>query len=125
MKADGVDAIGGLAIGADPIVGGVVSLGTRLAYPVQGFIVRKERKEHGTKKRIEGPALEAGTKVAIVDDVITSGGSIITAIEAAREAGLKPVVAYALVDRQQGGAAKIEAMGVPFRPLFKYKELLT
>jgi orotate phosphoribosyltransferase len=123
MKEDDVQAIGGLSIGADPIVAGVLSHNVESNFPVRGFLIRKERKEHGTKKRIEGPQIEPGTKVAIVDDVITSGNSIITAIDAAREEGLNPVVAYALVDREEGGAEKIREKNVPFKPLFLFSKL--
>lgn len=125
MRNDGLTIIGGLSIGADPIVAGVVSHGYGEDFPASGFLIRKERKKHGTKKRIEGPPLEKGTRVAIVDDVITSGNSIIAAIDAAREEELVPVVAYALVDREEGGAERIEEKGIPFKPLFKYSELLT
>ncbi len=123
LRAAGVTAIGGLAIGADPLVAGVVACSWRLDHPVQGFIVRKEPKEHGTSKWIEG-SVERGTRVAIIDDVVTSGGSIIKAISTARVEGLEPVVAYTIVDREEGGAANIEREGrLPFEPLVKYSEL--
>ncbi|RJQ45731.1 MAG: orotate phosphoribosyltransferase [Gaiellales bacterium] len=118
-----VPAIGGLAIGADPIVGGVVSASWRYGFPVRGFIVRKEPKKHGTRNWIEGP-VEKGGRVAIVDDVVTSGGSIITAVNCARLEGLEPVVAIAIVDREEGGAENIEREGnIPFEPLYRYSEL--
>lgn len=120
-----IPAIGGLAIGADPIVGGVVSASWTFGYPVRGFIVRKEPKQHGTRNWIEGP-VEKGQRVAIVDDVVTSGGSIITAINCARLEGLEPVLAIAIVDREEGGAENIEREGnIPFQPLFRYSELFT
>lgn len=123
MRRDGIGAIGGLAIGADPIVAGVVQASWRMGYPVQGFIVRKEPKEHGTGRWIEGPVAR-GTPVAVVDDVITSGGSIIKAAEGARAEGLEPVAAYALVDREEGGAENIERRcGLRLQALFKYSEL--
>jgi len=122
MRAAGVDVIGGLTLGADPLVAAVVDAGWRLGYPVGGYIARKEPKSHGTGHQIEGP-LPTGAEVAVIDDVVTSGGSIIKAIEISRAEGLKPVVAYALVDREEGGAANIEATGVRFEPLFKYSEL--
>lgn len=123
LRQAGIKAIGGLAIGADPIVAGVVSNSLRLGYPVDGFIVRKEPKKHGTNAWIEGP-VASGSRVAIVDDVVTSGGSIITAIKSSRLEGLEPVMAYALVDREEGGAEKIEREGnVPFEALFQYSRL--
>lgn len=124
MKQDSIVAIGGLAIGADPIVAGVVATSWRLGYPVQGFIVRKEPKAHGTSRWIEG-LVSPGSRVAVVDDVATSGGSIIKATLSCRMEGLEPVVAYALVDREEGGAENIERTGhLPFEPLFKYSELI-
>jgi len=123
LRAAGIEAIGGLAIGADPIVAGTVVTSWRLGYPVQGFIVRKEPKKHGTSKWIEG-SIPAGTRVAIVDDVVTSGGSIIKAIESTRAEGLEPVVAYTVVDREEGGAERIQREGgVPLEALVRYGEL--
>ncbi len=123
MRRDGLAAIGGLAIGADPLVAGVVATSWRLDYPIQGFIVRKEQKRHGTGRKIEGPPA-AGTRVAIIDDVVTSGGSIIQAAESCLAEGLKPEAAYALVDREEGGAGEISrACGLGLKPLFKYSQL--
>lgn len=123
LRAAGIGAIGGLAIGADPIVAGVVATSWRLGYPVEGFIVRKQPKEHGTSKWIEGP-VGTGERVAIIDDVVTSGGSILKAISSARIEGLEPVVAYTIVDREEGGAEAIEAEGqIPFEALVRYSEL--
>lgn len=118
----GATAIGGLAIGADPIVAGTVAVSWQLGAPVQGFIVRKEAKAHGTSKWIEG-SVAAGARVAVVDDVVTSGGSIIKAIERCRREGLEPAIAYTLVDREEGGAEAIASEGVAFEPLFRYGEL--
>ncbi len=123
MRQASLAAIGGLAIGADPLVAGVVATSLRLDYPINGFIVRKEQKQHGTGKKIEG-SLIAGTKVAIVDDVVTSGGSIIEAANSCLSEGLEPAAAYALVDREEGGAEEISrACGLELEPLFKYSEL--
>lgn len=123
MHEAAIPAIGGLAIGADPLVAGVVACSLKLGYPVKGFIVRKEPKAHGTCSWIEGP-VEPGTRVAIVDDVVTSGGSVIKAVNNSRAEGLEPVIAYALVDREEGGAARIEQEAhFPFEPLFRYSEL--
>lgn len=123
LQKEDIPAIGGLAIGADPIVGGAVSASWELDFPLRGFIVRKEPKQHGTRNWIEGPVAK-GQRVAIVDDVVTSGGSIITAINCARIEGLDPVLAIAIVDREEGGAENIEREGnIPFEPLFRYSEL--
>jgi len=96
-------AIGGLTMGADPIVVAVSVVSAEF----NGFLVRKAEKTHGTARRIEG-FLEPGAAVVIVDDVCTTGGSTITAIEATREAGMHVAAVLCLVDREQGGRANIE-----------------
>ena len=117
-------AIGGLTLGADPIVAGVVDASWRLGCPIEGFVIRKEPKKHGTSEWIEGVVPE-DTRVAVVDDVVTSGGSIIKAVERCRSEGLDPVIAYAIVDREEGGAETIERdCGIPFESLFKYSEII-
>ena len=79
-------AVGGMSIGADPIVGGVLAVAAQRGRPLVGFLVRKELKEHGTKRTVEGP-VQPGSKVVIVDDVMTTGGSSLQAIERAQEIG--------------------------------------
>ncbi|MEO6911197.1 MAG: orotate phosphoribosyltransferase [Edaphobacter sp.] len=125
------EAVGGLTMGADPLVSNTASAsawhalqqGLDPADPatplLQGFLVRKSEKTHGTGRRIEG-FLKKGAAVVIVDDVCTTGGSTITAIEAAREAGMTVAGVLCLVDREQGGRAHIEAAaaGAPFLSLF-------
>jgi orotate phosphoribosyltransferase len=92
-----------------------------------GFFVRKEAKKHGLQHWIEGPFIEEGTPVAIVDDVLTSGGSMLTALEKARAAGAEVVAALVVVDREEDdGRAKVEAEmgGAPLHALFTAQELL-
>ena len=116
----GAEAVGGLTMGADPLV---TATSTASAWTgsdlVHGFLVRKAEKAHGTGRKVEG-FLKAGAKVVIVDDVCTTGGSTITAIEAARGAGMDVIGVFCLVDREQGGRAKIEeaAKGAPFVAAF-------
>jgi orotate phosphoribosyltransferase len=117
-----VDAVGGLTLGADPIVGGMVALSARRKKPVQGFIVRKEAKGHGTGKLIEGN-LQPGWKVAIIEDVITTGASALKAIEAAQAAGAELKVVLAVVDREEGGREEISKRGIPIYSLFTATEL--
>jgi orotate phosphoribosyltransferase len=111
--------VGGLTMGADPLAS-AVSLVSHLARrPLQAFLVRKEPKGHGTGEWIEGRnSLSDGAKVAIVEDVVTTGASTIKAIERARREGLVPVGAFALVDRQEGGKDAIAALGIPVFSLF-------
>jgi orotate phosphoribosyltransferase len=116
------EAIGGPTMGADAIVAGTVCASSRTAFPIAGFIVRKEAKKHGLGKWIEGVD-PAGMRVAIVDDVITSGGSLLKAAEHIREAGAEIVVAMGLVDREQGGREAIEAAGFPFRAVCTLSEV--
>jgi orotate phosphoribosyltransferase len=143
-----VDAVGGLTMGADPLVSNIASasawaladhteileLSDALELGdedpglpptlIHGFLVRKAEKTHGTGRKIEG-FLKLGAQVVIVDDVCTTGGSTITAIESAREAGMNVAGVFCLVDREQGGRANIEAAcnGVPFLSLFTATEV--
>jgi orotate phosphoribosyltransferase len=110
----GAESIGGPTMGADAIVLSAVYASAGTDGPLTGFIVRKEPKKHGLGKWIEGINPQ-GMNVAIVDDVITSGGSLLKAAEHVREAGAQIVVAMGLVDREQGGREAIEAAGFPFR----------
>lgn len=117
-----IDAVGGLTLGADPIVGGMVALSALRKKPLQGFIVRKEPKTHGTGKQVEGN-LEHGWKVAVIEDVITTGASAIKAIEAARNAGAEVKIVLAVVDREEGGREEISRLGLPIFSLFTASEL--
>ena len=114
------DAIGGLTLGADPIVCPVAALSHAEGPAMRAFIVRKEAKEHGTGRRIEGN-LTPRSRVVIVDDVVTTAGSTIKAIEAAEAEGHTVVAVVCLVDREEGGAAKLA--GYPFYPVFKRSEI--
>jgi len=105
-----ITGIGGLTLGADPIADAVAYTSYLRKKPVEAFVVRKTAKSHGTMQWIEGN-IKAGDKVAIVDDVITTGKSTIEAINRAKEAGLDIVKVIALVDRQEGGRENIEALG--------------
>jgi orotate phosphoribosyltransferase len=116
-----IDAIGGLTLGADPIAAGVAALSGR-GDPVRAFIVRKEAKEHGTGRLIEGPPLREGDRVMVVDDVITTGGSLLKAADALQEAPVEIVEALAIVDREEGGRENIEARGLRVHALFARSE---
>ena len=109
----GVDAIGGVAIGGYPMVAAVAVVSHLEGKPIPSFIVREETKEHGTRRRIEGH-LKEGSRVAIVDDVITTGGSVSRAIEAAEAAKCKVVKVIVVVDRHEGGSDKLKQQGYDF-----------
>jgi orotate phosphoribosyltransferase len=106
-----VDAIGGLTLGADPISYAISYASASSDHPLRAFTVRKEPKAHGTGRLIEGPIGE-GDHVAIVEDVITTGGSALRAIEAVRNAKVSVAGVLALVDREEGGRQAIEETGV-------------
>ena len=105
-----VDAIGGLAMGAFPMITAVALVSHQEGKPIPSFIVREQSKEHGTKRKIEGHFRE-GSRVAIVDDVITTGGAVDKAIEAVEEAGCKVVKIIVIVDRHEGGSDRLKKEG--------------
>jgi orotate phosphoribosyltransferase len=108
MLADAdISAAGGMTLGADPIANALSLISYQKKNPIKSFVVRKDAKNHGTKSGIEGN-ISPGERVVIIDDVITTGGSTITAIEIAREAGLKVDRVIALVDREEGGRENIK-----------------
>jgi orotate phosphoribosyltransferase len=107
-------AAGGLTMGADPVACAALAGGA----DVKAFFVRKETKAHGLQRRIEGPLLAPGDRCLIVEDVVTTGGSTLTAIEAVKEAGHEIAGVVSVLDRLAGGAARIEeAAGAPYQPL--------
>ena len=111
MLADDVpDALGGLTLGADPIVGAILSLAGMEDLELGGFIVRKEAKGHGTQSLVEGP-VGKGTRVVVIEDVVTTGGSSLRAIEAVRAVGAEVNRVLAIVDREQGGQENLRAAG--------------
>jgi orotate phosphoribosyltransferase len=113
LKDTSVETVGGLTLGADPIVTAVALVSHLEGKPLPAFIVREEFKKHGTQKRIEGNLLE-NSKVAIVDDVITTGTSIFKAIEAVEKRNCKVVKVIALLDRHQGGSDELRRRGYDF-----------
>ena len=118
-----VDAIGGLTLGADPIAYAISYASANSDQPLRAFTVRKEPKAHGTGKLIEGP-FKQGDHVAVIEDVITTGGSAIRAIDAVRAAGGVVSGVLALVDREEGGRQTIEKAGVPVIALVTASQIL-
>ena len=118
----GASAVGGMTMGADPLA--CAAIAAEGGDGLVAFFVRKERKEHGLQRWIEGPVLEPGGKCLVVEDVVTTGGSTIRAIERIREEGLEVAGVTSVVDRLAGGAEAIEeAAEAPYRPLVTIDEL--
>lgn len=114
-------AIGGMSIGADPIIGGVLTAAGARGRDLVGFLVRKEPKGHGTQRYIEGP-VQPGMKVVIIDDVVTTGGSSLMAIDRIQEFGCEVVAVVAIVDRMEGGAANFAARGLVMKSLLTIED---
>lgn len=124
LSSSQVQAIGGLTLGADPIVAAVAALSFAAHQPLQAFIVRKEAKSHGQGRSIEGPTLRPGAWVAVIDDVATTGGSILKAIERVRkETDWQIAKVLCLVDRQEGAREKLAQAGYELTALFTGEEL--
>ncbi|MEK6790684.1 MAG: orotate phosphoribosyltransferase [Deltaproteobacteria bacterium] len=124
LKLEPVDAVGGLTLGADPIAYATALVSTINGKALDAFIVRKEPKKHGTMKWVEGN-MKKGAWVVIVDDVVTTGGSTILAIERAREEGLQVRRVIALVDREEGAKENIESKTrCKFESLFTKTDLM-
>jgi orotate phosphoribosyltransferase len=126
LAGAGIVAVGGPSVAADPLVCAISAAAWRDGTRWTGFFVRKEPKKHGLQNWIEGPFLEEGAPVAVVDDTLTTGGSIIGAIERARQAGGRVAAALVVIDREEGGREAVEAVldGAPLHALFRASELL-
>jgi orotate phosphoribosyltransferase len=113
-------AVGGMTMGADPIASAVSLTSWLQAGPLPAFYVRKEPKGHGTNQWIEGKkGLPAGARVCVLEDVVTTGASTLKAVERCNSEGLTVRGVVALVDREEGGRAAVEAAGLPLRSLFR------
>lgn len=124
---EGVDYVGGLEMGAVPVIAGIAALSYVEGRPVETFFVRKQAKDHGTSEVIEGLAAGEslqGKRVIIIDDVATTGGSIVKAAEAARKAGAIVEHALVIVDREEGGAENLAAAGMTLLSAVKKSDFL-
>ncbi len=115
------DAIGGMAIGADPITAAVVTVAGQQGKPVRGFIVRKQSKAHGKGRDVEGP-IQSGDRAVIVEDVVTTGGSALQAIDKVQAAGLTVVGVVAIIDRMEGGAEAFAQAGYRLQTLLTIRD---
>ncbi len=123
MQDTPVDAVGGPTLGADPIAGALAAISHLEGKPVKTFIVRKVAKEHGTRRQVEGPALKAGSRVILVDDVATTGKALIEAKEALDGIGVVVVKAVVIVDRNEGAAQRLQRAGLALESIFKIEEI--
>jgi len=115
------DAVGGMSIGADPITAAVVTISAVRGTPLRGFMVRKESKGHGTNQYVEGP-VSPGDEVVVVEDVVTTGGSSLTAIERIEAFGMKVRGVIAIVDRMEGGREAFEQAGHRLQSLLTIRD---
>lgn len=121
LRARGVrlDGVGGMTLGADPISSAAAVVSQHRGAPLHAFIIRKEPKGHGTDQWLEGgKSLPAGSRVLLVEDVVTTGGSTLKALERARGGGLEPAAILSLVDRDEGGRQALAATGLPYSSIF-------
>lgn len=116
------DAVGGLTLGADPVAVAMLHTAAAEGRSLDAFVVRKEGKAHGLQRRIEGPDV-AGRRVVAVEDTSTTGGSVLTAVEALREAGAEVVAVAVIVDRGTGAREAVEAQGLRYLSAFSSSEL--
>lgn len=117
-----IDAVGGLTLGADPIAAALLHAAAARGRAIDAFVVRKEVKDHGMQRRIEGPDVE-GKRVVVVEDTSTTGESALTAVTALREAGATVMAVAVIVDRDTGAREAIEAQGLPYLSIFRRAEL--
>jgi orotate phosphoribosyltransferase len=118
-----VDAVGGLEMGAVPLIAPVAMKSPAFGRYLPGFFVRKAVKDHGTQKRVDGNDI-TGKSVVILEDVTTTGGSAMDAVKAVEQAGAKVALVISILDRGEGAAELYEKAGIPFKSLFKAEEFL-
>jgi orotate phosphoribosyltransferase len=127
LISEKIDYVGGLEMGAVPLAGAIAQLSFMRGHPIQAFFVRKKPKEHGAKLTVEGLAKGEslqGKRVVIVEDVTTTGGSALKAVEVVREAGGDVAFVFTMVDREEGAAETFKEAGLAFRSLFRATEFL-
>lgn len=127
LAGEKIDYVGGLEMGAVPIAGAIAQLSFLKGKPISAFFVRKKPKEHGAKLTVEGLTpgeTLKGKRVVIVEDVTTTGGSAMKAVEVVREAGAEIAFVFTMVDREEGAAETFKNAGLSFRSLFRAAEFL-
>lgn len=127
LKDERIDYIGGLEMGAVPLAGAIAQLSWLKGHPIAAFFVRKKPKEHGARLSVEGLSRDEslqGKRIVIVEDVTTTGGSAVKAVEAVRDAGGEVALVFTMVDREEGAAEAFAAADIPFRSLYRAGEFL-
>ena len=123
LLPEDTSAVAGLTLGADPMVSAVSVVSAYEGRPLPALIIRKKPKGHGTKAYIEGPSLAADSEIVVLEDVVTTGGSALTAVERLRNAGYKVRQILSLVDREQGASQLYQSQGIEFQALFSIHEI--
>jgi orotate phosphoribosyltransferase len=123
IEGQSIQAVGGIAVGACPIVSAICVRSYERGTPIPAFYVRKEEKKHGTQRKIEGLELKKGSKVLIVDDVATKGGSMLEAIHPVEELGCVVARTIVVVDRQEGAEKRLRDAGHKLECIFKRSDL--
>ena len=123
LLPDRTSAVAGLTLGADPMVSAVSVVSAYEARPLPALIIRKKPKGHGTQAYIEGPSLAPESNIVVLEDVVTTGGSALTAVERLQDAGYRVTQILSLVDREQGGTQLYQSKGIKFQALFSIKEI--
>lgn len=125
LEGYGVQGVGGMTLGADPLVSAVTVLSHVRQMPLPGFIIRKKSKGHGTNQYLEGLAnFTPGMKVVLLEDVVTTGGTLVTAAQRVRDAGLEIAGVISVLDREEGGRENLAASGLALNSIFTRGELL-
>ena len=123
LSTDDVDAVGGLTMGADPVATAMLHAAASRGLGLDAFVVRKAVKDHGMRRRIEGPEV-VGRRVVVLEDTSTTGGSPLEAVEALREAGANVLAVAVVVDRDTGARERIEAAGLPYHAALGLADLV-
>ncbi len=125
-SGDNIGAVGGMTLGADPLVTATGVVSHIEGTPLPAFIIRKNAKGHGTGQYLEGlKNIAPGTRVALIEDVVTTGGTLITAIERTEAAGLTVAMIITVVDRREGGSENLNRAGYPLRSIFTREEIMS
>jgi len=123
IKGAGIDAVGGPTLGADPMVGAVGSLSFQEGRPIDTFIIRKEPKKYGRQKQVEGPILKSGARVALIDDVATTGKAFLESLDVLEPMGIKVEKLICIVNRREGADEALAKRGYKLTAMFDISEI--